>query len=330
MNNNLDHDEIGFLLILDRMLMSKKLLLTQHIKQIMELKIPALLDNYNALLLSLADKGLLRDKGDILELTETGTSILSSITKEHCLHVFFYNAYYQAVLNSEAHALFCEKVYGRNLAQHGMVDLEQLDILFNEINIEKSHSVLDFGCGDGRITEYISDNTNTLGTGIDIAPRAIQLALERTAHKRDRLRFFCVDVEKNIGSFPEEIFDDIIALDSIFFVQNLPPVVKKLVQHLKPGGSIALFYWYPRVGKEPFQADQTRLGKALSDLDLKYSTRDLSDLNTKHWLNKKKILLELQNMFYQEGNEFLFKNRIAECDGGLENIHRHLFLIKKD
>ena len=49
--------------------------------------------------------------------------------------------------------------------------------------------VLDVGCGNGKIAEYISDLTQASVTGIDYVPEAISHAQERTAEKRGRLSF---------------------------------------------------------------------------------------------------------------------------------------------
>ena len=41
----------------------------------------------------------------------------------------FYERYYDAMTRSRAHAAFCERVFGRNLCQHGFADMTQLDAL---------------------------------------------------------------------------------------------------------------------------------------------------------------------------------------------------------
>jgi hypothetical protein len=55
--------------------------------------------------------------------------------EEHSLHARFYDAYYQAVLHSPAHALFCERVYGKDLAQHGIADMDQIALLLRELDL---------------------------------------------------------------------------------------------------------------------------------------------------------------------------------------------------
>ncbi len=79
-----------------------------------------------------------------------------------------------------ANAEYCERVYGRNLCQHGFAELPHLDHLIQVAGIAAGSRVLDLGCGNGMIAEYIADQTAAHVTGIDFIERAIQDA--RGAH----------------------------------------------------------------------------------------------------------------------------------------------------
>ena len=63
----------------------------------------------------------------------------------------FYTCFYQAVASSAANAEYCERVYGRNLCQHGFADLAHLDHLIQVSGISAGTRVLDLGCGNGMI-----------------------------------------------------------------------------------------------------------------------------------------------------------------------------------
>lgn len=69
----------------------------------------------------------------------------------------FYERFYAATAQSRAHALFCERAFGRNLCQHGFADMAQRDALIAAIQPGPAHHLLDLGCGNGMIAEYISD-----------------------------------------------------------------------------------------------------------------------------------------------------------------------------
>jgi hypothetical protein len=95
-----------------------------------------------------------------------------------------------------------------------------------------------------------------------------------------------------------------------------------LLDHLAPDGRMGLFYLCP----PGTAADETDLAVALKNLSLPYHVIDLSAQNKAHWINKKRVLLELQPQFTAEGNEFLFKNRLAEC-AGLEDFQHYLYVV---
>ena len=99
----------------------------------------------------------------------------------------FYTAFYAAVEYSPAHALFCERVFGRNLSQHRFADLRQLELLLQAVPIISDQKVLELGCGNGLVSEYLSDRTGAHVTGLDYIPGAVDQARRRTAVKSNRL-----------------------------------------------------------------------------------------------------------------------------------------------
>jgi ubiquinone/menaquinone biosynthesis C-methylase UbiE len=327
MDINLSKNEIGALLIIQRLIQNQQPLNQQNIKHIAEIKLPTVLTKYDHIIDALRQKTLISGNNDEVLLTTNGEEQLKIVTQKHSLHAFFYNEYYQAVLTSKAHALFCEKVYGKNLGQHGMTDMAQLNVLLKEMQIAPAMSMLDFGCGDGRISEYIADATHAVVSGVDIADKAIELAQERTKEKQDRVQFYCANLDKDQSALPDNTFDRIIAIDSLFFVKDKKATLETFLKYLKKDGVLGVFYIFPQYPKG-LRTEQTSFGKILNELGLPYYTKDFTAQNYEHWIKKKKVLLELESMFYQEGHEFLFKNRMAECQGGMENFHHYLFVIQ--
>ena len=242
----------------------------------------------------------------------------------HSLHAWFYNEYYQAVTTSQAHARFCEQVYGINLAQHGMADMPQLRALMHELHLQPGMSLLDFGCGDGQISEYIADQYNLVVSGVDIAEQALKFAHSRTKEKRSHLRFYHADIERETGNFPGQTFDGIIAIDSLRFTNNQQIVIEKLLNHLRPDGRMGIFYHC----SDRLAAEETTLALALHKLNAGDYTLDFTQQNAEHWEKKKKVLKELEPEFHLEGSDFLFRNRLAECTG-MERARRYLFIIQQ-
>jgi hypothetical protein len=55
----------------------------------------------------------------------------------------FYEKFYAAVARSQVHAEFCERVFGRNLNQHGFSDMAQLDALLHVTRLGPGQHALD-------------------------------------------------------------------------------------------------------------------------------------------------------------------------------------------
>jgi 2-polyprenyl-3-methyl-5-hydroxy-6-metoxy-1,4-benzoquinol methylase len=322
MNNLTNNTTIGLLLLINRLVQSDRPLGRETIVPFAEMKLPQVAKQYNALVLGLLADHFIQGNAEAFELTPAGRQAVEQAVQQRSLSALFYDEYYQAVRHSQAHALFCERAYGRNLCQHGIADMEQVQIALDELQVRADMTLLDFGCGDGRIAEYIAETTQIEVTGVDIARRAIELAKERTQAKRERLHFCWADIDRQQGTFPPDKFDRILAIDSIFFIRDQQAVTQLLLDHLAPDGRMGLFY----LCSTGTAADETPLATALKNLGLPYHVIDLSAQNKAHWINKKRVLLELEAQFSAEGNDFLFKNRLAECDG-LENFQRYLYIV---
>jgi 2-polyprenyl-3-methyl-5-hydroxy-6-metoxy-1,4-benzoquinol methylase len=60
-------------------------------------------------------------------------------------------------------------VYGRDLSQFNALDEIQLQFLLSNLKQLNPASVLDLGCGLGRITEFVAQNLDAEVTGLDFA-----------------------------------------------------------------------------------------------------------------------------------------------------------------
>jgi cyclopropane fatty-acyl-phospholipid synthase-like methyltransferase len=314
----------GLFLLIDRLLKSDRPLGRNSILPMAEIKLPHVKENFDLLIKTLVNEKLIEGNAERFSLTSSGLTTLEKIAKEHSLHTAFYNEYYQAILNSRVHHIFCEKVYGKDLGQHGMADLEQLEFMIKELEIGSGMSLLDFGCGDGQITEYLAGITQARATGTDISDQAIRIANRRAGNKGEQIKFLLADLDGKLEQFEDQSFDRVVAIDSIFFAQNQRLIVARLLDLLKHGGKMGVFYICPPA----IDGNQTPFIKAIIDSGINYTIHDLSTQNCEHWRKKKETLLELEAMFKEEGNEFLFKNRLAECDG-LDAFHRYLYIVTK-
>jgi precorrin-6B methylase 2 len=102
------------------------------------------------------------------------------------------SAFSKLLIKSEksvTYGKYCELVYGKNLSQFNMLDVEQLDKMLELASFDQHSHILDIGCAVGTISEYISDQTQAKITGIDYAGGAIKRACQRSKDKKHRVNF---------------------------------------------------------------------------------------------------------------------------------------------
>ncbi len=238
----------------------------------------------------------------------------------------FYDEYYTRAHESQAHSELCRLVYGRDLCQHGMLDMGQLDKLVEVADLQQNSLVLELGCGAGLIAEYIFDETRCQMVGMDISPAAIEQARLRTGHGNKRLSFQTGDIER-LG-YPERHFDAVISIDTLYFIEDLENTIRRIARLLKPGGTMYLFYHvHPDVGSDP--ASRSPLGMALDGLNLAYRTIDLTKENKEHWELRKEVLLKLKEKFEEEDNMFLYDTRMDEYSQNFGEYHRFLYVVDR-
>jgi cyclopropane fatty-acyl-phospholipid synthase-like methyltransferase len=242
----------------------------------------------------------------------------------------FYNAFYAAVEQSQAHHTFCESVFGKDLCQHGFTNLEQLELLLQVIQLGSAQRVLDLGCGNGMIAEYLSDCRGAHITGLDYIPQAISQAQQRTAAKSDRLAFIVGDI--NQLELSRSAFDVILSIDTIYFSKDYTATLRELKAALRPSGQMAIFFshgrepWVPRdeFPKETLPPDKTPLAEALRTNDLTFRTWDLTRQDYQLAKLRKEVLTELKPQFEAEGTLFIYENRLGDAEGVCQAIEEGL------
>lgn len=249
----------------------------------------------------------------------------------------FYSSYYAAVEHSAAHHVFCERVFDIDLCQHGFADRAQLDLLLDVTELHEGQHALDLGCGNGRITEYLSDRSGARITGLDYIPHAIHSAQQRTAAKADRLAFMTGDI--NALDLPPGDFDLVISIDTMYFSTDYAATIGALKASLRPGGRMAFLFshgWEPWVPKETFPKDTlppecTPLAVSLAANGLTFRARDLTQADYALAVRRKAVLADLKAQFEVEGLGFIYENRAGDAGGIMQAIEaglhaRYLYL----
>lgn len=263
---------------------------------------------------SLVEKGYLAEEGGAYSLTGAGDAERKASEVDSPFWLYEYNNFFSAAANSRADAVFCERVYGRNLCQHGLADLFQLSRLLELLNLSASDRVLDLGCGNGLITEYLSDLTGARFVGVDIAEEAVRQARERTGAKKDRLLFEVGNMNR-LGLGPQS-FSAVISVDTLYYVDSLEETLGQVVEVLKPGGQMGIFFtqWINNpADKERLSPDDTDLAILLPRRGLKFTALDFTRHEAEHWRKKVEVLEELKPEFEKEGNLNLYNYRYSEA-----------------
>lgn len=250
----------------------------------------------------------------------------------------WYNDFYTAVGKSKAYSNYCEKVFGMDLSQQGFSDLQQVNFMLDILKIRNMDRILDVGCGNGKLIEYISDSTDATGYGFDISSVAISSACQRTADKSKKLIF----EEGIIGEkqYKAESFDAIISIDTMYFSDSMAKTIADFYRWLKPFGKIAIMYSEFRFNEnEPLDKmsqEGNALAKALKKINLKYDVYDLTSNHYEHMKLKNKVITEMEGEFKKEGNLMLYENAKTESiensviiEDFKKNSVRYLYIVKK-
>lgn len=263
---------------------------------------------------SLVSGGYLSESGGAYALTGEGARARASIEVDTPLWLYEYDNFFAEAERSRAHALFCERVYGVDLCQHGLADAPQIDLLLDVLKLKEDERALDLGCGSGRITEHMHDRTGASFAGVDISGEAIKHARQRTAAKSERLTFGVGNM--NRLDLAPHAFDAVVAVDTLYYVDSLEETLKQVLAVMKPGGRMGVFFTQWIDGLEDaadLLPENTSLAKLLKRHGLKFTAHDLSAREAEHWRRKLEVLEELRPEFEREGSLRLYEYRHSEA-----------------
>jgi ubiquinone/menaquinone biosynthesis C-methylase UbiE len=264
----------------------------------------------------LAEKGLIEGDDEAYRLTDSGRPRAGAYHRERPDHYwYYYQRFYTAAHASAAHSRHCERVYGEDLCQEGQMDMTELWGMLDGLDLRPGDAVLDLGCGAGVISEYISDQTGAIVTGIDYAKSAIEAAAARTEDKRPRLMFRQGDL--SALDLPAESFDVAIMIDSIYWVADTEESLSTILRSLRPGGQLAIVIvedLKEGENRASLEAGETDVARALSKLGLEYELHDLTGSFKSFWPRIKQSVVALRQEFEAEGNGFICDSLEREAD----------------
>jgi len=290
-------------------------------------------EDWKSAIESLINKGVLFDEDGGYVVSEEGKPVAAKILNQQREKGF--SECLVKNESSEVYGTFCERLYGKNLSQFNMTPMYQLDYLLKILRIDSGSRILDLGCGIGRITEYICETTHAEVTGLDFAAGAIQRARERNTGNR-KLHYIVGDMD-NL-QLEANSFDVIIAIDTVYFVEDLRTLIGNLKEIVKSGGQMGIFYdemVKPDEDKNILEADHTRLATVLKDHGLPYDVFDYTEEEKAFWIKEMDIAEEMKTEFEAAGELETYKSRVEESQGILKCINedrlsRHLYVVSVD
>jgi ubiquinone/menaquinone biosynthesis C-methylase UbiE len=123
------------------------------------------------------------------------------------------------------------------------------------LTLSPGSSVLDVGCGTGASAIPAATTVGPRGRviGIDLADRLLDIARSKgRAQQLQNIEFRRADM--TALDHPDESFDAVVSVFSIFFVSDMAQQVRELWRVLRPGGRLAITTWGPRMFEPGSQA----------------------------------------------------------------------------
>lgn len=248
--------------------------------------------------------------------------------------LLFYNAYeefYAMAAESKAFQSFCRDAFGEDFSQDGFSNIAQIDMILQYIPSKDHVHILDIGCGNGKMLGYLQKKTNAFIHGFDYSEKAIETAQ----------RLFPINSEFKEGiigeiDYPDEFFDVIISMDTMYFSKDMTAFVTQIKKWLKQDGVFYVGYQEGDVMPKTESFDTTLLSKALVTNGLNYEVTDITK-PTYELLKAKRIsAIAHQKEFEAEGHKNWFDMLIGQTECATEpfekfekRMARYIYVIRK-
>jgi trans-aconitate methyltransferase len=135
-----------------------------------------------------------------------------------------------AAISSLAHQ-WDAKAYNANSASQQTA----AERLISSYELNPRASLLDVGCGDGKITLSLAQKLSADVVGLDVSPSMIEYARENFVHQDPNLQFVVGDAAKL--DYHNQ-FDYVTSFTALQWVTNQSAAIKGMFDALKPGGNL--------------------------------------------------------------------------------------------
>lgn len=131
------------------------------------------------------------------------------------------------------------EVYARWRASELGAITERLErrLVLRRIGEVADRAVLEIGCGDGHLAVSLAEMGASV-RAIDASPAMVSAARELAGVHGTDVDFMVGEAHKL--PFPDEVFDIVVAVTILCFVEHAGPVFKEIARVLKPGGHLVI------------------------------------------------------------------------------------------
>lgn len=215
------------------------------------------------------------------------------------INLLFYNEYeqfYGMAAESEIFHKFCEKAFGEDFSQDGFSDIHQIDRILPYVPKQKEAHILDIGCGNGKMLGYLQKRTGAFIHGFDYSQKAMETARQLFSFHSD----FRTGVIGRIN-YPEDSFDVIVSMDSIYFCDDMGRFVGQLWNWLRPGGTFFCAYQEGDVMPKTERMETSELAKAFRENGINFEGIDITKDCYELLKRKRETAMLFQEEFHQAG-----------------------------
>ena len=251
--------------------------------------------------------------------------------KKKLLFYEAYESFYDMAETSDAFAGFCRDAYGADFSQDGFSDINQVNAILQHVPDRENVSILDVGCGNGKMLRYLQEKTGAQITGFDYSERAIFTAQKSSQDNSN----FEVGVIGEID-YPANSFDVVISMDSIYFASDMVEFVAQVKRWLKDDGVFFVGYQEGDVLPKTINADSTLLANAIKVNELHYEATDITRETYELLLKKRDTAFSYRARFKSENNAEWGELFISQTEYAnkpykqfAKEMARYIYIIRK-
>ena len=218
------------------------------------------------------------------------------MSKQNLLFYNEYQEFYSMAGRSEIFHKYCEKVFGKDFSQDGFSDVTQIDDIIEIVDIKKDQMILDIGCGNGKMLEYIHEKTGAITYGFDYAENAIEYAKNNIAKDNYKAYHFETGLIGQI-QYNTNMFDLIMSIDTIYFAQNMFTFIEHIYSWLKPNGYFICAYQEGDIKQKSKDKDHSELALIFLEMGIQYKVLDFSRRSYDLLRHKRNVIENMKDEF---------------------------------